>query len=54
MSEEAKVRFLFRKIKHTRLRRTIEALKASQATGTDISYTMDENHLYTATSELPE
>ena len=54
MSDEAKVRFLFRKVQHTGLRSSIKTLKASQKTGMTISYTMAANHLSTATSELPE
>ena len=54
MSEEAKARFLFRKVQHTGLRSSIDALKASKTTGTTISYTMTTNHLSTETSELPE
>ena len=53
MPEEAKLRFLFRKVQHTGLRSSIDALKASQTTGTTISYTMAENHFSTATSEIP-
>ena len=53
MSEEAKVWLLFRKVQHTGLRSSIDALKASQTTGTTISYTMAANYLSTATSELP-
>ena len=52
--EEAKVRLLFRKLHHTGLYSSIGALKASQTTGTTISYTMAAKHLYTATSEPPE
>ena len=54
MSDEAKVRFLFRKVQHTGPRSYIDALKASQKTGMAISYTMDAKYLSTATSELPE
>ena len=54
MSDEAKVRLLFRKVQHTRLHSYIDALKASQTTDTTISYTMAANHISTATSELPE
>ena len=54
MSDEAKVRFLFRKLQHTGLRSFVDVLKASQTTGVTISYTMDANHLSTTTSELPE
>ena len=52
--EEEKVRFLFRKVQHTGLRSYIDALKASQTTGTTISYTMVANNLSTETFELPE
>ena len=54
MSEEAKIRFLFRKVQHTGLRSYINTLKFSQTAGTIISYTIAANHLSTATSELPE
>ena len=54
MLEEAKVRFLFRKVQHTGLRSSTNTLKASHTTGTNISYTMAANHLSTTTSELPE
>ena len=54
MSEEAKVRFPFRKLQHTGLRSSIDVLKDSQTTGTTISYTTAANHFSTATSELPE
>ena len=53
MSDEAKVRFLFRKVQHAGLRSSIDALKAAQIIGTVISYTMAENHLSTAVSEPP-
>ena len=54
MSNEAKVRFQYRKVQHTGLRSSIDTLKASQRTGTTISYTMAAKHLSTANSELPE
>ena len=54
MSDETKVRFLFRKVQHTGIRSSIDALKASQTMGTAILYTMAANHFSTATSELPE
>ena len=54
MSDEAKVRFLFRKVQHTGLHSSIDALKSSQTTGMTISYTIVANHLSTATYELPE
>ena len=54
MSDEAKVRFLFRKVQHDGLRSSIDALKALETAGTVITYTMAANHLSTAVSELPE
>jgi len=54
MSEESKVRFLFKKVGHTGLRSSIDALKAQKTAGTVITYTMAVNHLSTAVSELPE
>ena len=56
MEEDAKIRFLFRKVQHPVLDKTIKALKATIATspaGT-ITYTTAANHLSTAVSELPE
>ena len=54
ISEEAKVRFLFRKVHHTGLRSSINALKASQTTGNIISYTIAAKHFSTTTSKLPD
>ena len=54
MADDAKVRFLFKKVQHAGLRSSIDALKATQTIGTDITYTMAANHLSTAVSELPE
>ena len=54
MSEEAKIRFLFKKVVHTDLQGAIEALKVSQTSGSVITYTSAANHLPTAVSELPE
>jgi hypothetical protein len=54
MTDEAKVRFLFKKVQHPGLRGSIDALKAQQTAGTDLTYTMAANHLSTAVSELPE
>ena len=54
MSDESKVRLLFRKLQHTGIRSSIDVLKDSQTTGTTISYTTATNHFSTATSELPE
>ena len=54
MGEDAKIRFLFKKIQHQGLKGSIEALKAQQVSGSKITYTMVTNHLATAVSELPE
>ena len=54
MSDEAKVRFLFKRIQHSSLRSSIEALKAQMTSGVHINYTMAAKHLTTAVSELPE
>ena len=54
MTDEAKVRFLYKKVQHAGLRGTIDALKAQQTAGAIITYTMAANHLSTAVSELPE
>ena len=52
--EDQKVRILFKKIQHNDLDGAIQALKAQQTAGTNITYTMAANHLSTAVSELPE
>jgi hypothetical protein len=54
MSDEAKVRFLFKSVHHEKLQVEISALKAQITAGTPITYTMASNHLSTAVSELPE
>ena len=56
MEEDAKIRFLFKKVQNNDLQKSVEALKAQQTTsppGTVI-YVTDANHLSTAVSELPE
>ena len=56
MAEDAKIRFLFKKVQHTGLSSAIEAMKAKITTeppGT-VTYTTVANHLSTAVSELPE
>jgi len=56
MEEEAKIRFLFKKIQNNDLQKYVEALKAQQTTsppGT-VTYVTAANHLSTAVSELPE
>ena len=55
MAEEAKIRFLFRKIHHVGLSNAIEAMKAKITTeppGT-VTYTTVANHLSTTVSEVP-
>ena len=54
MTEDQKVRFLFKKVQHTGLQPAIEALRARQATGAKITYDDVANHLSTKVSELPE
>ena len=54
MSDEAKIRFLFRKVQHAGICSSIDVLKATQTTGTVISYTIAENHLSNVVSEIPE
>ena len=55
MSEEAKIRFLFKKIGHEGLSKKIEAMKtkiATEAVGA-VTYTTVANHMLIAVSELP-
>ena len=54
MSDDAKIRFLFKRVQHPNLQGAIEALKARLATNDAITYTQAANHLSTAVSELPE
>ena len=54
MPDDAKTRFLFKKVQHNGLQTAIAALRAQQTAGTAITYTMAANHLSTAVSELPE
>ena len=55
MEEEAKVRFLFKKIQHAGLQSAIEAMRARITTSTvPISYSTVANHMSTAVSMLPE
>ena len=53
MAEEAKIRFLFRKVEHKELNHAIAALKARMITEV-VTYTQCANHIATAVSELPE
>ena len=54
ISENAKIRFLFKHVQHPSLQRAIEALKVRPATNDAITYTQTANHLSTAVSELSE
>ena len=54
MTDDAKLRFLFKRVQHPGLQQAIEALKAQQTAGTAVTYTMAANHLTTAVSALPE
>ena len=53
MSDDAKIRFLFKRVQHPNLQGAIEALKARLSTNDAITYTQAANHLSTAASELP-
>ena len=56
MTEDAKLRFLLKKIDHPGLSKTIEAMKTKIATETPgtVTYTTVANHLSIAVSELPD
>jgi hypothetical protein len=56
MTEDAKIRFLFKKVQHTGLASAIEAMKAKITTEQPgaVTYTTVANHLSTAVSELPD
>ena len=56
MTEEAKIRFIFKKINHERLQSTLDAMKTKIATEVAgaVTYTTVANHLATAVSELPD
>ena len=55
MKEEAKIRFLFRKIQHPELQSAVQAMKDRISTSANpISYTTFANHVSTAVSELSE
>ena len=56
MTEDAKIRFLFKKIQHSGLESAVEAMKAkitTEPSGT-VTYTTVANHISTAVSELPD
>ena len=54
MSDEAKVRFLFKSVHHEKFQVEISTLKAQITAGMPITYTIASNHLSTAVSELSE
>ena len=54
MSDDAKIRFLFKVIHHEALLNTVEALKASHVSGNELTYSKCCNHLASAISQLPE
>ena len=54
MADDAKIRFLFKKVQHPGLQTAIAALRVQMNLGTVVTYTMAANHLSTAVSELPE
>ena len=56
MTEDAKIRFLFKKIQYSRLYRAIKAMKAyimNNITGS-LSYNTVDNYISTVVSELPD
>lgn len=53
MLEDARLRFLFKKVEHPDLKVTIAALK-TRMIDTNVTYTEAANHIATAVSELPE
>lgn len=54
MSEDAKIRFLFKAVQHEKMLNTIEALRAQRTAGSTMTYTACCNHLTTTVTELPE
>ena len=54
MADDAKTRFLFKKVQHPGLQTAIAALRVQMNLGSAVTYTMAANHLSTAVSELPE
>ena len=54
MAEDAKVRFLFKKVQHKDLLAAVEALQAQITAGSNITYTKAANHLSAKVSTLPE
>ena len=56
MTEEAKLRYFFKKIDHEGLSKTVEAMKTNIATEAveAVTYTTVANHISTTVSELPD
>ena len=56
MTEDAKIRFLFKQVQCTGLAGAIEAMKAKITTepADTVTYTTVANHISTAVSELPD
>lgn len=56
MNDDAKIRFLFKKVQHPGLKTAVEAMKAKVSTSPQntVTYTMVTNHLMSAVTELPE
>ena len=54
MTEDAKIRFLFKKVQHSGLFAAIESLKAQQTLGNQLDYSQAASHLSTAVSQMPE
>ena len=56
MTEDAKIRFLFKKVNHEGPQSTLDAMKTKIATEVAgaVTYTTVANHLATAVSELPD
>ncbi len=53
-TEDAKIRFLFKKIQNSGLAAEVAALKAKRNSDTDLSFTSIANQLAAAVSDLPE
>lgn len=54
MSDEAKVRFLFKKVEHPGMQLAIEALRAEQSGGRIVTYQRAASHLTTTLSTIPQ
>ena len=54
MTDGQKVRFLFKKVQHNGLQSAIDALRALQTKGTEVTFSEASSHLATMVSELPE